>query len=126
MHRRRVPASPPLAPPLPRFAQIEPAGRCNLACRMGTVHERGDAVAGLSIEQLYVPAAGSLLPCCMVATADRASFGDVFASGSAEDREPARLLERRHGAEAQAFRAALASATPPSVCRSCALYRGSF
>jgi MoaA/NifB/PqqE/SkfB family radical SAM enzyme len=77
-------------------------------------------------EQLYLTAAGSLLPCCMVATADRASFGDVFASGSAGDRAPARLLERWHGAEAQAFRAALASAAPPAVCRSCALYHGKF
>ena len=77
-------------------------------------------------EQLYVTAAGALLPCCMVATADRESFGEVFASGAAQDSEPARLLERWHGAEAQAFRAALVSQAPPAVCRSCALYHGKF
>jgi hypothetical protein len=78
-------------------------------------------------EQLYITAAGSLLPCCMVATADRASFGDVFAADPHDEGAAAtHLLERWHGAEAQAFRAALASQTPPSVCRSCALYHGKF
>lgn len=75
-------------------------------------------------EQLYVTAAGELLPCCMVATADRASFGGVF---DGDDAPPeGRLLERWHGASAQQFRSALASETPPSVCRGCALYHGRF
>ena len=56
----RVAPSPPMpvsvTPALPRFAQIEPIGRCNLACRMCTVNERGDAVAELSLERF-----GSLL-----------------------------------------------------------------
>src|SRR5256714_2956807 len=38
-----------LTPALPRFAQIEPVGRCNLACKMCTVNERGDEVAELSL-----------------------------------------------------------------------------
>lgn len=38
-------------PPLPRFAQVEPIGRCNLACRMCTVNERGDEVAQMSMER---------------------------------------------------------------------------
>jgi radical SAM protein with 4Fe4S-binding SPASM domain len=77
------------------------------------------AVRGCSwpSEQLYVTAAGELLPCCMVATADRASFGNVFDGG---------LAARWHGSVAQGFRAALASDAPPAVCRSCALYRGTF
>lgn len=69
-------------------------------------------------EQLYVTAAGELLPCCMVATADRVSFGNAFADGG--------LAGRWSGEAAGRFRAALASDTPPSVCRSCALYRGAF
>ncbi|WP_119157106.1 radical SAM protein [Caldimonas tepidiphila] len=73
-------------------------------------------------EQLYVTAAGELLPCCMVATADRASFGRVFEPGE----DAPRLLERWHGREAQLFRGALAAGEPPSVCRGCALYRGMF
>src|SRR2546423_14508082 len=39
----------PMTPELPRFAQIEPVGRCNLACKMCTVNERGDEVAELSL-----------------------------------------------------------------------------
>ena len=79
-------------------------------------------------EQLYLTAAGELLPCCMVATADRASFGSVFGPGES-------LLSRWHGEAAQRFRAALENgdsgapgepATPPQVCRGCALYRGAF
>jgi radical SAM protein with 4Fe4S-binding SPASM domain len=69
-------------------------------------------------EQLYVTAAGELLPCCMVATADRATFGNVFDAGG---------LAGRWGGEAAArFRQALDGAAPPAVCRSCALYHGRF
>ena len=70
-------------------------------------------------EQLYITAAGQMLPCCMAASADRATFGDVFAS-------PDGLKARWHGEEAVALRAALAADEPPSLCRSCALYRGMF
>lgn len=70
-------------------------------------------------KQLYVTAAGQLLPCCMAASADRATFGDVLAS-------PDGLQARWHGEEAVALRAALAADEPPSLCRSCALYRGMF
>ncbi|HRO60085.1 MAG TPA: radical SAM protein [Burkholderiaceae bacterium] len=70
-------------------------------------------------EGIYLSAAGELMPCCMVASADRASFGTVA-------KHDAGLLERWHGEAAQAFRQALASDEPPAVCRSCALYRGTF
>lgn len=74
-------------------------------------------------EQLYFTAAGELLPCCMVATADRASFGKVFPQ---EGDAAGGLLERWHGAAAQSFRQGLADEVPPDVCRSCALYNGTF
>lgn len=70
-------------------------------------------------EQLYITAAGQMLPCCMAASADRASFGDVFESDQG-------LQARWHGEQAVALRAALAADEPPSLCRSCALYRGMF
>lgn len=70
-------------------------------------------------DQLYVTAAGELLPCCMVATADRASFGRVFDGDGG-------LAERWHGGAARAFRAGLAAGDPPTVCRHCALYKGTF
>ena len=76
-------------------------------------------------DQLYLTAAGEMLPCCMVATADRASFGPVF-DGVADDPRHDGLLARWHGEAAQAFRHALASDEPPAVCRSCALYQGRF
>ncbi|HJV62762.1 MAG TPA: radical SAM/SPASM domain-containing protein [Albitalea sp.] len=72
-------------------------------------------------EQLYVTAAGELLPCCMVATADRASFGKVFDGDPGDG-----LLRRWHGAPAREFREALAGSEPPAVCRGCALYHGTF
>ncbi|MEW6703777.1 MAG: radical SAM protein [Pseudomonadota bacterium] len=67
--------------------------------------------------QLYLTAAGELLPCCMVATADRASFGNALRDG---------LRARWHSEAAQSFRKALAGDTPPGVCLSCALYHGTF
>lgn len=67
--------------------------------------------------QLYITAAGELLPCCMVATADRASFGNVFPQG---------LLHRWQGDAAHGFRSELASEAPPAVCQSCSLYHGTF
>lgn len=74
-------------------------------------------------ERLYLTAAGELLPCCMVASADRASFGNVF---DAPAPDGPGVLARWHGRAAQAFRAALADDAPPAVCRSCAFYRGTF
>lgn len=71
-------------------------------------------------DQLYVTAAGELLPCCMVATADRASFGRVF------DTHSGGLTGRWQGEPAKEFRRALAEDEPPEVCRSCALYQGLF
>ncbi|MBI5333418.1 MAG: radical SAM protein [Burkholderiales bacterium] len=102
-------------------------------------------------DQLYLTAAGELLPCCMVATADRASFGKVFAQAAGQGASPPAaaqaasplaapgaasspaaaqastgLLDRWHGSTAQAFRQALGTDQPPAVCRSCALYHGTF
>jgi MoaA/NifB/PqqE/SkfB family radical SAM enzyme len=38
--------APSLAPPLPRFVQIEPVGQCNLRCRMCPVQFRPDGQSG--------------------------------------------------------------------------------
>jgi MoaA/NifB/PqqE/SkfB family radical SAM enzyme len=103
---RRVAADLDIALHLPRLAGPPSGGGCRWPW-----------------QQLYLTAAGEMLPCCMVATADRASFGPVFDD---DDAAPARLLERWHGEPAQAFRRALASDSPPAVCRSCALYKGTF
>jgi MoaA/NifB/PqqE/SkfB family radical SAM enzyme len=96
--------------------------------------------------QIYLTAAGELLPCCMVATADRARWGNVFdtagdsavhtgdapaepvitADGALPAPPPNGLLAQWHSPAAQAFRAALSGPQPPAVCRSCALYDGNF
>lgn len=68
-------------------------------------------------EQLYLTASGEMLPCCMVATPDRARFGNALRDG---------LLAIWHGEAARRFRAQLASGRPASVCRHCALYQGAF
>ncbi len=39
-------------PALPRFLQLEPTGRCNPACHMCAVHDRGDTVADLPLKRL--------------------------------------------------------------------------
>ena len=65
----------------------------------------------------YVSYRGDAMPCCMVGTPDRANFGNVV----------------EHGVEAVwtnaaygRFREQLATDHAPAVCRSCALYRGTF
>lgn len=73
---------------------------------------------------LYFTAAGELLPCCMAATADRASFGKVFEADAAATR--VHLDSAWNGTSAQRFRQGLTDHRPPSVCQSCALYHGTF
>jgi MoaA/NifB/PqqE/SkfB family radical SAM enzyme len=75
-------------------------------------------------EQLYLTAAGEMLPCCMVATADRATLGNVFGTPAGPGAPDVPGVWA--GPVATAFRTALASDTPPAVCQSCALYRGTF
>jgi radical SAM protein with 4Fe4S-binding SPASM domain len=65
----------------------------------------------------YISYDGKSMPCCMVATPDRINFGDMRSDGvAAVWNNPAY----------QRFRAQLSSSTPPQVCASCAVYRGTF
>jgi hypothetical protein len=57
------------------------------------------------------------MPCCMVATPDRVSLGDMARDGAA-----AVWL----GDAYRDFCEALSSETPPEVCRACAVYSGTF
>jgi radical SAM protein with 4Fe4S-binding SPASM domain len=57
------------------------------------------------------------MPCCMVATPDRINFGNMAADG----------VERIWNNDAyNAFRNHLDSDDPPEICRSCAVYKGTF
>lgn len=65
----------------------------------------------------YISYDGKAMPCCMVATPDRIHFGDMTKRGVADvwNNEAYRR-----------FREQLDSDTPPEVCRSCAVYAGTF
>jgi len=65
----------------------------------------------------YASYQGLAMPCCMVATPDRINFGNLAERG---------VEAIWNGPEYEAFRAALASETPPEVCRTCAVYSHTF
>lgn len=65
----------------------------------------------------YISYDGRAMPCCMVATPDRINFGSMAAEG---------VAAVWHGAAYSAFREALSSPWPPSVCSGCAVYHGTF
>lgn len=66
---------------------------------------------------VYVSYQGLSMPCCMVSTPDRIQLGDMAQRG---------VEAVWNGPEYQGFREALWSETPPEVCRSCAIYSGTF
>ena len=61
----------------------------------------------------YVAYDGTAMPCCMVATPDRASLGNVVRDGV----DPV-----WNGTEYEEFRARLGSDDPPEICKSCSVY----
>ncbi|MBX6312688.1 MAG: SPASM domain-containing protein [Isosphaeraceae bacterium] len=66
---------------------------------------------------VYVSYQGLAMPCCMVATPDRIQLGNMAEAGA---------QAVWNGEAYRAFRAALSSEMPPEVCRSCAIYSGTF
>ena len=67
---------------------------------------------------LYLSYQGYVMPCCMIGTPDRFSFGCALDAGG-----PLAVWE---GQGYEAFRRQLLNGAPPEICRSCALYRGVF
>lgn len=65
----------------------------------------------------YISYQGYAMPCCMVSTPDRINFGNMAEQG---------VDETWNSPNFQAFREQLASDVPPEVCRSCAIYSGTF
>lgn len=61
----------------------------------------------------YVAYDGTAMPCCMVATPDRAALGNVVADG---------VMPVWNGAAYEDFRRRLGSADPPEICKSCSVY----
>jgi radical SAM protein with 4Fe4S-binding SPASM domain len=65
----------------------------------------------------YISYQGQAMPCCMVATPDRITFGNMAKDG---------VAAVWNNAAYETFRNRLASEQPPEVCRSCAVYNGTF
>jgi radical SAM protein with 4Fe4S-binding SPASM domain len=65
----------------------------------------------------YVSYQGLAMPCCMVSTPDRINFGNMVERG---------VPQIWNDEEFQAFRAQLESNDPPDLCRTCAVYKGTF
>lgn len=65
----------------------------------------------------YIAFDGRAMPCCMVATPDRATLGDVTHES---------FDQLWNGNEYQSFRKALQSDQAPPVCQSCAIDQGTF
>jgi radical SAM protein with 4Fe4S-binding SPASM domain len=65
----------------------------------------------------YIAHSGEAMPCCMVATPDRASFGNMATEGVAP-------VWNNHAYDQ--FRSRLASDDPPDICKGCAVYHGHF
>jgi radical SAM protein with 4Fe4S-binding SPASM domain len=65
----------------------------------------------------YISYDGQAMPCCMVGTPDRASFGNMARDG---------VVAVWSNAAYEDFRRRLDSGEPPDICRGCAVYRGTF
>lgn len=65
----------------------------------------------------YFSYRGDIMPCCMISTPDRMNFGNV------RDQP---FSHTWNGSRYQRFRAQLASGQPPEICKSCAIYTGTF
>ena len=65
----------------------------------------------------YLSYEGLAMPCCMVATPDRINFGSMAERGA---------REVWNSESYEAFRDQLDSDEPPDICRSCAVYNGTF
>jgi radical SAM protein with 4Fe4S-binding SPASM domain len=65
----------------------------------------------------YISYDGHAMPCCMVATPDRIHFGNMARDG---------VQTIWNNDDYEAFRKRLDSDDPPEICRSCAVYRGTF
>jgi radical SAM protein with 4Fe4S-binding SPASM domain len=85
--------------------------------RMYPAHTPGSERCSWPWTGAYISYQGYAMPCCMVSTPDRINFGNIAGQG---------VEATWNGPAYQQFRDQLASDTPPEICRSCALYTGTF
>jgi radical SAM protein with 4Fe4S-binding SPASM domain len=94
------------------------AARLGVTLRLPRIaHRPGPPACDWPWRGAYVSYAGEAMPCCMVATPDRARLGNMIEDGVEATWNGERYAHFRHG---------LATGDPPEVCRSCSLYRGTF
>ena len=79
--------------------------------------ERGGRRCDWPWRGAYVAYSGDAMPCCMVATPDRARLGSMTEQGVAAVWD---------GEAYRDFRARLESDDPPAICKGCAIYQGRF
>lgn len=65
----------------------------------------------------YFSYSGEAMPCCMISTPDRMSMGNALREG---------VGAVWNSDQFESFREALSSEQPPEICRSCAVYNGTF
>jgi MoaA/NifB/PqqE/SkfB family radical SAM enzyme len=75
----------------------------------------------------YFSYQGYSMPCCMVSTPDRINFGKARAPGNGQGGADEHTVREIWSGEAyHAFRDQLDSEQPPEICKSCAVYNGTF
>lgn len=77
----------------------------------------GRTRCGWPWDGVYISYQGYAMPCCMISTPDRFNFGRITEQG---------VDQTWNGEGYRAFREQLSSDEPPEICRSCAIYRGTF
>jgi radical SAM protein with 4Fe4S-binding SPASM domain len=105
-----------------RFDQARAlAARLGVEVRLPQVSQRGAAgrqgTCDWPATGIYVSYQGCVMPCCMVATPDRVNFGKTRGDD---------IMDIWNGRAFTSFRNRLASGNPPDICRSCAVFLGTF
>jgi MoaA/NifB/PqqE/SkfB family radical SAM enzyme len=102
------------------------AATLGVTLRLPRITPRTETQAGQSVRLprcdwpwrgAYVSCQGDAMPCCMVATPDRACLGNMLRDG---------VEATWNGAAYQSFRAGLLHDAPAEICRTCSLYQGTF
>jgi MoaA/NifB/PqqE/SkfB family radical SAM enzyme len=97
------------------------AGELGVPLRLPRTRKRPQPTSGPRCDWpwrgAYLSYKSESMPCCMVATPDRAQLGNMATDG----------VEAIWNGPAYArFRAALQSGVPPEICRTCSVYHGTF
>jgi radical SAM protein with 4Fe4S-binding SPASM domain len=100
------------------------AASLGVTLRLPTIHRQPDIPRATRHSRCdwprrgaYISYNGEAMPCCMVATPDRINFGNMAKDG---------VEAVWNNSEYDTFRARLDGNDPPEICKSCAVYNGTF